>query len=138
MSISTEISRLSTAKNQISTKMQAFGLSQSTDKLDDLASDLSQMPNVGAVSVALMSDYDAYNVPDGYHNGSGQVRGSSYNSTKISEIVIAQDSQPSSTKTHNQVWIDTDSYTEYEVPTIDEFNALIARVVELERIAANL
>lgn len=138
MSISGEIQRLSTAKSQISTKMQSFGLSQSTDKLDDLADDLSQMPNRGSITATLMSDYDAYNIPDGYHNGSGQVKGSSFNSTTISQIVLAQDDQPSSSLTHNQVWIDTDSAQEYVVPTIDEFNALVARVEALERIAANL
>ena len=74
MSTATEISRLQAARNTIRDKMIALGLGTSTDKLDDLASEVDSIVNRGAVS-ASVQEGDTYTIPAGYHNGSGTVSG---------------------------------------------------------------
>lgn len=74
MSTSTEISRLTTARNTIRDKMVNFGLAESTDKLDELATVVDGIVNRGAVS-ATVQEGDTYTIPAGYHNGSGTVSG---------------------------------------------------------------
>lgn len=74
MSTSTEISRLTTARNTIRDKLIALGLATSTDKLDDLADSIDGIANRGAVS-ATVQEGDTYTIPAGYHNGSGTVSG---------------------------------------------------------------
>ena len=51
MSISTEISRLQTARNTIRTKMVELGMATNTDTIDRLATVLSYMENKGALSL---------------------------------------------------------------------------------------
>ena len=72
--IADEISRLSTARNTIRDKMIDLGLGISTDKLDDLATEVDGIVNRGAVSVQVQEG-DTYTIPRGYHNGSGTVSG---------------------------------------------------------------
>lgn len=72
--IATEIDRLSTARNTIRDKMIEFGLGLSTDKLDDLATEVDGITYRGAVS-ATVQEGDTYTIPRGYHNGSGTVSG---------------------------------------------------------------
>lgn len=72
--IADEISRLSTARNTIRDKMIDLGLGLSTDKLDDLATEVDGIVNRGAVS-AQVQEGDTYTIPRGYHNGSGTVSG---------------------------------------------------------------
>lgn len=74
MSTATEISRLTTARNTIRDKMVNFGLAESTDKLDELATVVDGIVNRGAVS-ATVQEGDTYTIPAGYHNGSGTVSG---------------------------------------------------------------
>ena len=74
MSTATEISRLQTARNKIRNKMVNFGLGTSTDLLDDLADEIDEIVNRGAVS-ATVQEGDTYTIPAGYHNGSGTVSG---------------------------------------------------------------
>ncbi len=74
MSTATEISRLQTARNTIRNKMVALGLGESTDLLDDLATEINGIENRGAVS-AQVQEGDTYTIPAGYHNGSGTVSG---------------------------------------------------------------
>lgn len=74
MSTATEISRLQTARNTIRNKMVALGLGESTDLLDDLATEIDGISNQGAVS-ATVQEGDTYTIPAGYHNGSGTVSG---------------------------------------------------------------
>lgn len=74
MSTSTEISRLTTARNTIRDKMVNFGLAESTDKLDELATVIDGIANRGAVS-ATVQEGDTYTIPAGYHNGAGTVSG---------------------------------------------------------------
>lgn len=74
MSISTELSRLQTARNKIRTKLIALGLVTATAKLDDCASAVDGISNQGAVS-ATVQEGDTYTIPAGYHNGSGTVSG---------------------------------------------------------------
>lgn len=74
MSTATEITRLQTARNTIRNKMVELGLGTSTDKLDDLATEISAIANKGAVG-ATVKEGETYTIPAGYHNGSGTVQG---------------------------------------------------------------
>lgn len=74
MSIQTEISRLTTARNTLRTKATDLGISTGTDKLDVLASAFQGIVNQGAVS-ANVKEGETYTIPKGYHNGSGTVSG---------------------------------------------------------------
>lgn len=74
MSTSTEITRLTDARNTIRDKMIELGLSTSTAKLDALATAIGGIANRGAVS-ATVQEGDTYTIPAGYHNGSGTVSG---------------------------------------------------------------
>lgn len=74
MSTSTEISRLTTARNTIRDKLIDLGLAASTDKLDVLATAIDGIANRGSISATVMEG-DTYTIPAGYHNGSGTVSG---------------------------------------------------------------
>lgn len=74
MSTATEIARLSAARNTIRDKLVNFGLAESTDKLDELATIIDGIANRGAVS-AQVQEGDTYTIPAGYHNGAGTVSG---------------------------------------------------------------
>ena len=74
MSTSSEITRLTAARNTIRNKMVNLGLGESTDLLDDLADEIDGIANQGAVS-ATVQEGDTYTIPAGYHNGSGTVSG---------------------------------------------------------------
>lgn len=74
MSTATEISRLQTARNTIRNKMVTLGLGSATDLLDDLADEIDNISNQGAVT-ATVQEGDTYTIPAGYHNGSGTVSG---------------------------------------------------------------
>lgn len=74
MSISTEITRIQTARNTLRTKAVELGIAQSTAKLDALATAYDGIENRGAVS-AQVQEGDTYTIPKGYHNGSGTVSG---------------------------------------------------------------
>lgn len=74
MSISTEISRIQTARNTFRTKAVDLGIGTNTDKLDALATAFSGITNRGAVN-AQVQEGDTYTIPAGYHNGSGTVSG---------------------------------------------------------------
>ena len=74
MSTATEIARLSGARDTIRDKLIALGLASSTDKLDELATEIDSIVNRGAVT-ATVQEGDTYTIPAGYHNGSGTVTG---------------------------------------------------------------
>lgn len=74
MSTSTEITRLTDARNTIRDKLIDLGLATSTSKLDALATAVDGISNRGAVS-ATVQEGDTYTIPAGYHNGSGTVSG---------------------------------------------------------------
>lgn len=74
MSISTELTRIQTARNKIRTKLVALGLVTSAAKLDECATAVDAISNQGAVS-ATVQEGDTYTIPAGYHNGSGTVSG---------------------------------------------------------------
>lgn len=74
MSISTELTRLRTARNKLRTKLIALGLVTATAKLDDCATAVDGITNQGAVS-ATVQEGDTFTIPAGYHNGSGTVSG---------------------------------------------------------------
>ena len=74
MSIQTEISRLTTARNTLRTKATDLGIATGVDKLDVLAEAYKGIVNQGAVS-ASVKEGETYTIPKGYHNGSGTVSG---------------------------------------------------------------
>lgn len=74
MSTSTEIARLTTARNTIRDKLIELGLATSTAKLDVLATAIDGIINRGAVT-ATVQEGETYTIAAGYHNGSGTVVG---------------------------------------------------------------
>lgn len=74
MSTQTEITRLQTARNTIRTWLVGLGLVSSAAKLDALATAVSAIPNKGAID-ASVKEGETYTIPQGYHNGSGTVKG---------------------------------------------------------------
>ena len=98
MSTSTEITRLTTARNTIRNKMVELGLGTSTDLLDDLATEVDGIVNRGAVS-ATVQEGDTYTIPAGFHSGAGTVAGVSGggNYTLQSKSVTPTKSQQSVT-----------------------------------------
>lgn len=73
MSIATEVSRIQADRNTIRAKLVSLGMATSTDKLNALAAAIESIVNQGAVSVEI-KEGTTYNIPAGYHNGSGTVR----------------------------------------------------------------
>ena len=73
MSTATELTRLQTARNTIRTKMVTLGLGTSTDKFDDLATEIDGIADRGTVD-ASVQEGETYTVQAGYYKG-GTVRG---------------------------------------------------------------
>ena len=74
MSVSNEISRLQTARNTIRAKLIELGLAASTATLDACAAAIEGILNQGAVN-ATVQEGETYQIPAGYHNGTGVVAG---------------------------------------------------------------
>lgn len=74
MSIATEITRITTARNTIRTKLTELGMVSATADIDDCALAVDGIANRGAIS-AQVQEGDTYTIPAGYHNGSGTVSG---------------------------------------------------------------
>jgi hypothetical protein len=74
MSIATEISRITAARNKLRTKATGLGIGSSTDNLTDLANAFDGITNQGAVS-AQVQEGDTYTIPAGLHDGTGTVSG---------------------------------------------------------------
>lgn len=73
MSISTEITRITTARNKIRNKLVNLGLAQSADVLDDLADAVDGIANRGAPT-AEVKEGEQYTIQPGYYSG-GSVAG---------------------------------------------------------------
>ena len=81
MSISTEITRITTARNKIRNKLVNLGLAQSANVLDELADAVDGIANRGAPS-AEVQEGQSYTIQPGYYSGgsvSGVAGGGSYN-----------------------------------------------------------
>lgn len=74
MSISTELTRITTARNSIRTKMVNLGVCLGTDDITTMATKIDSIINRGAVEVEV-KEGETYTIPAGYHNGSGTVAG---------------------------------------------------------------
>lgn len=74
MSIQTEITRILGDRDTLRAKAIDLGIEDSTANLDDLATAFDGIVNRGAVQ-ATVQEGDTYNIPAGYHNGSGTVTG---------------------------------------------------------------
>ena len=74
MSIQTEITRILADRDTLRAKAIDLGIEDSTANLDDLATAFDGIANRGAVQ-ATVQEGDTYNIPAGYHNGSGTVTG---------------------------------------------------------------
>lgn len=73
MSIQTEITRITTDRNTIRTKLTALGLATGSDSLDTLATAISNMANRGTPD-AEVKEGESYTIQAGYYQG-GTVRG---------------------------------------------------------------
>jgi hypothetical protein len=74
MSVATEISRIQTDRNTIRNTLIEWGQAQAGDNLDALAAAIASLQNRGTVD-AEVQEGQTYTIPQGYHNGSGTVRG---------------------------------------------------------------
>lgn len=74
MSISTEISRIQTARDTLRNKAVELKISAGTEKLDELAEDFNGIVNQGSIS-AQVKEGETYTIPKGYHDGTGTVSG---------------------------------------------------------------
>lgn len=74
MSISTEISRIQTARDTLRNKAVELKISAGTEKLDELAEDFDGIVNQGSIS-AQVKEGETYTIPKGYHDGTGTVSG---------------------------------------------------------------
>lgn len=74
MSVATQISRITTARNAIRTKFVELGIAAAIADLDALAVAAAAIENQGNVS-AEVKEGETYTIPKGYHNGSGTVSG---------------------------------------------------------------
>lgn len=73
MSISTEITRITTARNTIRTKLTSLGLATATDDIDDLATEIDGISDRGTPS-ASVQEGESYTILPGYYKG-GSVQG---------------------------------------------------------------
>jgi hypothetical protein len=67
MSITTEISRIQSARNDIRTALVAWGVAESTDDIDALATAIEAIANNGAVSGTISTKTGTYLITAGYH-----------------------------------------------------------------------
>lgn len=74
MSVQTEITRLSDARNTLRNKAVNLGIATGTDKLDALAEKFDAIVNNGSID-AQVKEGETYTIPKGYHDGSGTVSG---------------------------------------------------------------
>ena len=74
MSIAIELTRIQTDRNTIRSKLVELGLATSVDNLDKLATAIEGIVKQGAIS-AQIREGETYNIPAGYHDGSGTVSG---------------------------------------------------------------
>ena len=74
MSVAEQIARIQGDKSAIRTKLQALGLAQPTDGLDELAAAVEGIVDRGGVQ-AQVKEGETYTVPKGYHDGTGTVSG---------------------------------------------------------------
>lgn len=74
MSIALELTRIQTDRNTIRSKLVELGLATSVDNLDKLASAIEGIVKQGAIS-AQIKEGETFNIPAGYHDGSGTVSG---------------------------------------------------------------
>lgn len=79
MSISTEITRITTARNKIRTKLTSMGLADETHDITQLATDVDSIVDQGAVQATVVEG-QTYTIPAGYHDGTGTV-------TALSDVV---------------------------------------------------
>lgn len=81
MSVSTEITRITTDRNTIRNKLVNLGLAQATDTLDDLADAVDGIANRGAPN-AEVKEGEQYTIQPGYYSGgsvAGVAGGGNYN-----------------------------------------------------------
>lgn len=73
MSISTQLTRLTSSRDKIREKLVELGLASGTATLDTLATVIKDIADQGAVDVEIVEG-QSYTIPAGYHNGSGVVK----------------------------------------------------------------
>lgn len=105
MSISSEISRITTDRNNIRAKLVDMSLATSTDDLDALTEAIQGISNQGAKTASLDASNTSYTIPQGYHNGNGRVSVSTQTKS-ATPSTSAQTVTPDSGKLLSSVTID--------------------------------
>lgn len=105
MSISSEISRITTDRDNIRTKLVDMSLATSTDDLDALTEAIQGISNQGAKTASLDASNTTYTIPQGYHNGNGRVSVSTQTKS-ATPSTSAQTVTPDSGKLLSSVSID--------------------------------
>ena len=72
--IAKSIESITNSRNTIRNKLIDFGLAQNNDQLAALATAISNITDNGSVQASVMEG-ETYNIPKGYHDGSGTVSG---------------------------------------------------------------
>lgn len=105
MSISSEISRITTDRNNIRAKLVDMSLATSTDDLDALTEAIQGISNQGAKTASLDASNTSYTIPQGYHNGNGRVSVSTQTKS-ATPSTSAQTISPDSGKLLSSVTVD--------------------------------
>lgn len=95
MSISTEITRITSARNTIRTKLTSLGLATATDDIDNLATEIDGIADRGTPS-ASVQEGDSYTILPGYYKGGtvqGVAGGGSYNLQAKTGVVPTKSTQ---------------------------------------------
>lgn len=74
MSIQTEITRITTLRNKIKTALMNWGIVTGTAKLSECTTAIENVSVYKSIS-AQVQEGQTYNIPAGYHDGSGTVAG---------------------------------------------------------------
>lgn len=83
MSIQSEVTRITEARDSIRTKLVGLGLATASDKLDTLATAIEDIVNQNGGGGTISKKTDSVSIPAGYYNGTGKVTISSTEQNKI-------------------------------------------------------
>lgn len=83
MSIQTEVTRITEARNSIRTKLVALGLATVSDKLDTLATKINGIIDRNGGGGTISTKNSKVNIPAGYYDGTGSVSISTTEQNKI-------------------------------------------------------
>ncbi len=104
MSIASEITRIQGLKADLRTKLVSMDLAEATASLQDCVEAVEDITDNGAVSATLTVASPSYDVPEGYHDGSGAV-GIVLEEKSVSPGASSQQVTPSTGKVLSKVTV---------------------------------